>query len=133
MKAKNHLPPDRSMPSKPPPRVSERLSGMQLSKAVRVTDTGSESFGLVTRYPGDRHPTAQAIGTVGAIGLAKAGVKAIEWIAAVADGIDPQDPCRRNSSQHLKAVAKDYLKRHAHLRSIEQRRDYFERLIYPKL
>jgi len=39
--------------------------------AVRVTDTGSKSFVLVTRYPGDKHPTPRFIGTVGAISLAK--------------------------------------------------------------
>src|SRR5215510_4296451 len=58
--------------------------------AVRVTDTGTKSFVLVTRYPGDKHPSPRAIGTVGAISLARAREKATAWLEAIADGIDPK-------------------------------------------
>jgi hypothetical protein len=77
--------------------------------AVRVTDTGSKSFVLVTRYPGDKHPTPRAIGTVGAISLAKAREKAADWLEAIADGIDPKTLAEEAQANTLRAVAIDRL------------------------
>lgn len=102
--------------------------------AVRVTDTGNKSFVLVTRYPGDKHPTAGAIGTVGNITLAKAREKAASWLEAISDGIDPKTLAEEAAANTLKAVAENYLAREGkNLRSIDQRKDHFERLVYPRL
>ncbi len=98
---------------------------------VRVTDTGNKSFVLVTRYPGDKHPTARAIGTVGAISLGKAREKAKEWLEAIADGLDPRTIAEEAQANTLKAVGDNYLERNSHLRSIDQRKDHLERLVYP--
>jgi integrase len=102
--------------------------------AVRVTDTGSKSFVLVTRYPGDKHPTPRAIGTVGAISLAKARDKAKEWLEAIADGLDPRTIAEAAAANTLRAVAESYLAREAkNLRSAGQKQDHFERQIFPSL
>jgi integrase len=101
--------------------------------AVRVTDNRSKTFVLVTRYPGDQHTTPRAIGTVGKISLAAARTKAGQWLELIADGIDPKTQAEEAKANTLRAVAENYLKRHATLRSIDQREDHFERLIYPRL
>ena len=102
--------------------------------AVRVTDTGSKSFVLVTRYPEDKHPTPRSIGTVGAISLAKAREKAIAWLEAIADGVDPRTIAEEAEANTLRAVAKNYLAREGKkLRTVDQREDHFNRLIFPIL
>jgi len=94
--------------------------------AVRVTDTGTKSFVLVTRYPGDKHPTPRAIGTVGAISLAKAREKATAWLEAISDGIDARTFAEEAAVNTLRAVAKNYLAREGKkLRTVDQREDHF--------
>jgi integrase len=106
--------------------------------AVRITDSGSKTFVLVTRYPGDKHPSPRAIGTVGAISLATARKRAGEWLEQIADGIDPKKAAEQAKAKAetstLRAVAENYLAREGKgLRTADQRRDHLERLIYPRL
>jgi hypothetical protein len=53
---------------------------------VRVTDSGHKSFILVTRYPGDKHPTPRAIGDYPTMDLAEARRTAREWRDDIARG-----------------------------------------------
>ena len=59
--------------------------------AVRVTDKGSKAFVLVGRFPGSKHPTARALGKVGAISLEDARHRAREWLGLLMKGLDPAD------------------------------------------
>jgi integrase len=102
--------------------------------AVRVTETGSKSFVLVTRYPGDRHPTPRAIGTVGKISLATARAKAGQWHELIADGIDPRRAAETAKANTLQAICESYLAREGRkLRSVDRQKGDLERLVYPKL
>jgi Arm DNA-binding domain len=49
--------------------------------AIRVTERGHKRFALITRFPGDQHPSRRSLGDVGAITLADAREKAREWLA----------------------------------------------------
>src|SRR6516225_4759544 len=72
--------------------------------AVRVTDTGAKSFVLVARFPGSPNPTARALGTVGAVGLEDARIKAREWHKAIASGVDPQHAADQRARDTLRAI-----------------------------
>lgn len=56
---------------------------------VRVTEKGSKTFVLRTRYPGERNASRREIGKVGEIELADARDKARNWLKLVAAGKDP--------------------------------------------
>jgi integrase len=83
---------------------------------LRVTDRGTKSFALVTRYPGSDNPTRRSLGEYGAIGLAEARTKARRWIETIRAGRDPRDEeekrrtaeatARKNT---FAAVAEDFL------------------------
>jgi integrase len=102
--------------------------------AVRVTDRGQRSFVLVTRYPGSAHPTARAIGSVGAISLEAARGMAREWLAQIVSGVDPAQAAEVAQRDTLRAVCEEYLARDgAKLRSAEWRRAALDRIVYPVL
>jgi integrase len=63
--------------------------------AVRVTDKGTRTYVLTTRYPGSSNPTRRALGEVGELGLAEARQKAREWLKQIAMGLDPTAEARR--------------------------------------
>jgi integrase len=56
---------------------------------VRVTDRGTKSFVLVTRYPGSDNPARRALGGYGELTLEQARTKARRWIELVGRGVDP--------------------------------------------
>ncbi|QOF71421.1 tyrosine-type recombinase/integrase [Aminobacter sp. SR38] len=56
---------------------------------VRVTDKGTVTFTLTTRFPGSTNPTRRALGEYGALTLDQARDKAREWIALIKKGVDP--------------------------------------------
>jgi integrase len=102
--------------------------------AVRVTDNGSKSFVLVTRYPASANPTPRAIGTVGAITLEDARGRAQEWLKLISSGIDPAHAAEQRERDTLRAICTEYLERDgAKLRSSSWRRAVLERLVYPDL
>jgi integrase len=88
--------------------------------AVRVTEKGTKSFVLITRYPDKpEHPTRRALGEVGELTLAEARDKAREWLSLVKRGVDPREEGRqRREAEKLKrdttfsAVAEEYLERY---------------------
>src|SRR5262249_32658966 len=62
---------------------------------VRVTETGSKTFTLVTRYPGSINPARRALGAYGEITIEQARTKARDWLALIQRGIDPQAEVER--------------------------------------
>ncbi len=58
---------------------------------VRVTDAGTATFILRTRYPGSDTPARRELGRVGVMTLTSAREKARKWRELVASGIDPSD------------------------------------------
>jgi hypothetical protein len=62
---------------------------------VRVSEKGTCTFILVTRYPGSKNPTRRAIGEYGAVTLADARKTARDWIEMVRRGIDPREDLER--------------------------------------
>ena len=56
---------------------------------VRVTERGTKTFVLYTRYPGSKGPTRRALGEYGALTLAEARDKARSWKRLIKRGIDP--------------------------------------------
>ena len=84
---------------------------------VRVTDKGAKSFVLVTRYPGSDNPARRTLGGCGEITLEQARIKAREWLALVAKGIDPQIEAergrlaqQRKAATTFAAVAEDFIR-----------------------
>jgi integrase len=74
---------------------------------VRVTDRGSMSFVLVTRYPGAKNPAPRQIGDYPAISLATARQVAREWREDIAKGVDPKTKVEasRRDAEHLRKEA----------------------------
>ena len=101
--------------------------------AVRVTDKGSKAFVLVGRFPGSKHPTARALGKVGAISLEDARHRAREWLGLVTKGLDPADAEPQDAGT-LRAVCLEWLARDgAKLRSVAHLRASLERNVFPAL
>jgi len=71
---------------------------------VRVTEKGSKTFVLRTRYPGETNASRREIGKVGEIDLADAREKARGWLKLIAEG---KDPARVEEEQRRSQVAKD--------------------------
>jgi integrase len=62
---------------------------------IRVTETGSRTFILRTRYPGSDSPSRREIGKCDDITLSDAREKARRWREMVRKGIDPADEAER--------------------------------------
>src|SRR5262245_16591818 len=80
----------RSLPAAPSGKRRIAWDAIVPGFGVRVTDSGAKSYVLVVRYPGSQNPTARSLGTVGMLSLEAARIKAREWIALIAQGIDPE-------------------------------------------
>jgi integrase len=134
MKAKKILT-DRAIRALNPAPAGKRLlvwDAQVPGLGVRVTDTGQKTFVLVTRYPGDRNPSPRALGTYGAMSLDTARTRGREWLAHIADGVDPKIQKAAREANTLEAIAEIYLRRESRLRTIDQRRAILDRLILPK-
>jgi integrase len=85
----------------------DRPDGIVPGLAVRVTDKGSKSFVLTTRYPGSPNPTRRALGDVGELALAAARSKARDWLAQIKAGIDPRviEEERRRAEEEKRRAA----------------------------
>jgi integrase len=57
--------------------------------AVRVSDKGTRTFILKTRYPGSDQPTRRALGEYPAMTLGEARTRASEWRKLINQGTDP--------------------------------------------
>jgi hypothetical protein len=84
---------------------------------VRVTEKGTRTFMLQSRFPGSTQPTRRAIGEYGSVSLECAREKARSWIELVHKGIDPAvvEEEERQANLRLQAntfaaVAEDYLR-----------------------
>jgi hypothetical protein len=84
---------------------------------IRVTERGSRTFILRTRYPGSDSPSRREIGKCDDITLSDAREKARQWREMVRKGIDPADEEERQRyAEILKrqttfaAVAEDFIR-----------------------
>jgi integrase len=83
---------------------------------VRVTEKGTKSFALYTRFPGSTAPSRRALGEYPDLSLAEAREKARKWKKLIAAGIDPRDEEERQrlAEQQKRdttfaAVAEDFI------------------------
>ncbi|MCK1641926.1 integrase family protein [Bradyrhizobium sp. 157] len=84
---------------------------------VRVTDTGTTTFILRTRYPGSDTPSRRELGRAGLMTLAAAREKARKWRELVERGVDPSEQEERERTDQLlkrrttfAAVAEDFIR-----------------------
>jgi integrase len=75
-------------PAKPGQR-REEWDTLVPGLGVRVTDRGTKSFVLATRYPGNDNPARRALGGYGELTLEQARTKARRWLELVGRGVDP--------------------------------------------
>ncbi|MCP1852114.1 MULTISPECIES: tyrosine-type recombinase/integrase [unclassified Bradyrhizobium] len=108
---------------------------------VRVSDKGTKTFVLRTRYPGEASASRREIGKVGEIELTVAREKARRWLGLIADGKDParveeeqRDAQIERDARTIDAVLDAFVKRHASkLRSADQVTHAFDTYVRPKL
>jgi hypothetical protein len=107
----------------------QSLSGFGLM----VTPAGHKSF--VCQYRAGRQSRRMAISTVLNLGAARKEAKAI--LGAVAKGKDPLTERRKaeaSAENTLKSITENWLAREgSKLRTVEERKATFKRLVYPKL
>lgn len=84
---------------------------------VRVTDNGTRTFILRTRYPGSKSPSRREIGRCSTMSLSDARETARQWRDLVQRGIDPADQIRRlrlaeaqKRRTTFAAVAEDFIR-----------------------
>ncbi|WP_438277973.1 tyrosine-type recombinase/integrase [Nitrobacter sp.] len=95
---------------------------------VRVTDKGSKTYVLRTRYPGEVNASRREIGKVGEIELTDARDKARGWLKLIAEGKNPaevetkkRDVQIERDATTVNAILDHFVKRHASkLRSEDQ-------------
>ena len=98
----------------------------------KVTDTGSKSLVLVTRFPGHRNPRPRSLGTVGKITLAQARDKARQWFKMVEAGVDPGIHEIERRQETFAGIAASYFVRKAKdNRSREKTEATLARLVHP--
>jgi integrase len=89
---------DRMVKALKPAQVGKRYDVMDAlvpGLGVRVTENGTMTFTLVTRYPGSANPARRALGAYGEITLEQARTKARDWLALIQRGVDPQAEVER--------------------------------------
>ncbi len=86
------------------------------SFAVRVTDKGTKTFVLITRFPGSKNPARRAIGEYPTLSLQQAREEARSWLLLIKRGVDPKDEIAKSRVEQarkrentFKAVVSDYL------------------------
>src|SRR6185437_611350 len=72
---------------------------------VRVSESGTRTFILKTRYPGSDNPTRRALGAYPVLDLAEAREKATKWLKLIKRGVDPseQEERQRLAEQRRRA------------------------------
>jgi len=108
---------------------------------VRLTDKGSKTYVLRTRYPGEANASRREIGKVGEIELTDARDKARGWLKLIAEGKDPakveadqRDAQIEKDSATVDALLDDFVKRHASkLRSADQVKHSFDSYVRPRI
>jgi integrase len=102
-------------PAKPGKHYDEKDSVVP-GLAVRVSETGRETFVLITRFPGSRNPTRRKLGAYGELTLEQARAKARDWLELLRRGVDPageEERARlaeqRKRANTFAAVAEDFI------------------------
>jgi integrase len=83
---------DRIIKSLKPAKVGQRYNvwdALVPGLSVRITDRGTKTFTLTTRYPGSGNPAPRSLGGYGEITLGQARNKARSWLELIERGIDP--------------------------------------------
>ncbi|PWT84411.1 MAG: integrase [Proteobacteria bacterium] len=83
---------DRFIDSRKPAKAGQRYEvwdAIVPGLGIRITDRGTKTFVLATRYPGSDNPTRRALGEYGKLTLEQARNKARRWLELVGQGIDP--------------------------------------------
>lgn len=108
---------------------------------VRVTDKGSKTYVLRTRYPGEASASRREIGKVGEIELTDARDKARGWLKLVSEGKNPAlvESKKRNvqierDATTVNALLNAFVKRHvSKLRSEDQITAALDRYVRPRI
>ena len=100
---------------------------------LMVTSAGHRSFVVQYRATGD----SKRMTLNGKLALKDARKEALAYLGSVAKGRDPLAERRKQATEAtntLRSIAEEYLRRESgRLRTIDERRACFERLVYPKL
>lgn len=103
-------------PAKPGQRY-QVMDALVPGFGVRVTETGSRTFILRTRFPGSESPSRREIGKCDDITLSDAREKARRWRELVKKGIDPADEAQRERAAEVQkrqmtfaSVADDFIR-----------------------
>jgi integrase len=103
-------------PAKPGQRY-QVMDAMVPGFGVRVTESGSRTFILRTRFPGSDSPSRREIGKCDDLALSDAREKARRWRELVRQGIDPADQAKRDRATEIRkrqmtfgAVAEDFIR-----------------------
>ncbi len=112
---------DRKLKSLKPAKPGERYEVIDAEVRglrVRVTDKGTVTFSLLSRYPGSKNPTRRALGEYPTNSLAEAREKARQWRLWVEQGKDPAlveeaqwRAEKRRQADTFEAVLDDYVAR----------------------
>lgn len=108
---------------------------------VRVTDKGSKTYVLRTRYPGEASASRREIGKVGEIQLTDAREKARGWLKLISEGKNPAhvEAKKRNvqierDATTVNALLNAFVKRHvSKLRSEDQITAALDRYVRPRI
>jgi integrase len=107
----------RALKPAPKGRRYEKRDAIVPGLLVRVTETGTKTFMLQSRYCGSSQPTRRALGEYGAISLDQARKKARAWLELLDKGIDPAIEAERQKMAELRrqensfaAVAEDFIR-----------------------
>jgi integrase len=86
----------------PPPHPSGKRNGKRFvmdaevrGLGIKVSETGTKSWVVLTRFPGSDNPTARKLAPFEALDLAEAREQARKWLKDIAQGIDPAEHERK--------------------------------------
>jgi integrase len=110
---------DRTLKALKPAAAGKRYEVMDAivpGLGVRVTERGTKTFMLLTRYPGSTNPTRRALGEYGALSLEQARTKARHWHELIEAEIDPAAEVQRQKQVEQRkragtfaAIAADFI------------------------
>jgi integrase len=108
----------------PPPHPSGKKNGRSFvmdsevrGLGIKVSETGTKSWVVLTRFPGSDNPTARKLAPFNALDLAEAREQARKWLSDIARGVDPADEKRerelaaaRRRENSVASVIEDFVR-----------------------
>jgi integrase len=95
----------RGLKPAPKAKVREYYDDLVPGFLIRVTDTGHRTYYVQAYWPGKRYSSRKAIGDARKISLARAREIAAQWVATLAEGIDPQEKAETERREAERARA----------------------------